>query len=116
MRHHVTIKKLGRERKVRSSLMRSLAEGLILRGKIKTTETKAKALRPYVERLVTIAKQNTVTARRLLISRLGTEKRAAKLVEDIAPKYKDRNGGYTRVIKLPARAGDASPMAFIEFV
>lgn len=116
MRHHVTIKKLGRERNVRNALMKSLAEGLILRGKIKTTETKAKALRPYVEKLVTIAKADTVTARRLISARLGGPKRGEKLFTHIAPKYKDRNGGYTRIVKVAPRISDASPMAFIEFV
>lgn len=116
MRHHVTIKKLGLEKKGREALMKSLAEGLIVRGRIKTTEAKAKALRPFVERLVTTAKKGTIASRRLLVTRLGTEKRAEKLFKDIAPKYIDRAGGYTRIIKAAPRKGDASPMAYIEFV
>jgi len=93
-----------------------LAEGLIKEGKITTTEARAKELRTFVEPLITRAKKGTLASRRLVISRLGTEARAKKLVDDIAPRYKDRQGGYTRVIKLPARKGDASPMAIIEFV
>lgn len=96
--------------------MRSLAESLIIRGRIKTTEAKAKALRPFVERLVTTAKKGSISARRLIVTRLGTEDRATKLFADIAPKYQDRPGGYTRIIKAAPRKGDASPMAYIEFV
>jgi len=116
MMHHNKTKKLGRKKNVREALIAGLAESVILRGRIKTTEAKAKALRPFVERLVTLAKKDTLASRRMIISRLGSEKRATKLFSDIAPKYKDRNGGYTRIVKLPARGGDASPMAFIEFV
>lgn len=116
MRHHVTIKKFGLEKKGREALMKSLAEALIVRGRIKTTEAKAKALRPFIERLVTTAKKGTIAARRLLVTRLGTDLRATKLFNEIAPKYQDRPGGYTRVIKAAPRKGDASPMAYIEFV
>jgi len=96
--------------------LRSLAEGLIKTGKITTTEARAKELRTFVEPLITKANKGTLASRRMVISRLGTEARAKKLVDDIAPRYKERAGGYTRVVKLPARKGDASPMAIIEFV
>jgi large subunit ribosomal protein L17 len=116
MRHHSNIRKFGRKTDGRRALLRSLAEGLITSGRITTTEAKAKELRPYVEKLITKARKQTLTARREVISTLGTEARAAKLFSDIAPRYADRAGGYTRIIKLPRRASDASPMAVIEFV
>lgn len=98
--------------------MRSLASSLILRGKIKTTEAKAKELRPMVEKLVTKGKNATMASRRLVSSNLGDSKEAEikKLFEEIGPRYKDRKGGYTRIIKLPRRLADGSPMAIIEFV
>jgi large subunit ribosomal protein L17 len=116
MRHHSTIKKFGREKNVRNALMRSLARNLIRDEKITTTLSKAKALRPYVEKLVTKARVATVTSRRLISSRIGVGAEAKKLVDVIAPKYKARAGGYTRIIKLPLRKLDAAAMAVIEFV
>lgn len=116
MKHHSKIRKLGRTRNVRRALIRSLAEALIISGKIKTTEAKAKELRPFIEKLLTKAKKGDLSAQRLIISRLGGEKQSFKLIQEIAPKYADRDGGYTRVIKLPARGGDGSSMAIIEFV
>lgn len=116
MKHHAKIRKLGRTRNVRKALIRSLAEALIENGKIKTTEAKAKELRPFIEKLITKAKNGDLASRRVVISRLHVESVAAKLFKDVAPKFKDRNGGYTRIIKLPTRAGDGSKMAVIEFV
>lgn len=118
MRHHNTIRKFGRVKKVREALLRLLARALILEGKIKTTEAKAKELRPFVEKLVTKAKNATLVSRRLLISRLGAvEKEPVKILIDvIAPKYKTRSGGYTRIIKIAPRKSDGSKMAVIEFV
>jgi len=116
MKHHAGMRKLGRERNARKALLRSLATNLIRDGRIKTTEAKAKELRPFIERLITHAKKDTISAKRLVASRLGGEAKSKKLFTDIAPKYADRNGGYTRVIKMPTRAGDESRMAFIEFV
>lgn len=116
MRHHNSNRKFGRETDARRALMRSLAEALIKSGKIKTTEAKAKELRPYVEKLVTRAKINTPANQRLLVSKLGTVARVKKLFAEIGPKYIDRAGGYTRVTKLTPRPGDRSPMAIIEFV
>lgn len=115
MRHHDKNSKFGRETGERKALMRSLAENLISHGRIKTTEAKAKALRPFVEKLVTSTRGGSLSGRRLAVSRLGTVKRADKLAE-VAPKYKDRTGGYTRIIKLPAREGDGSKMAIIELI
>lgn len=116
MRHGDNIRKFGRNRKQRTALMRSLANNLIISGKMETTLAKAKELRPYVEKLVTKAKKGDLSAKRQIISRLGNEDGMRKLVADIAPLYKERAGGYTRIIKLPRRLGDGSPMAFIEFV
>lgn len=97
--------------------MRSLALNLIEHGRIETTATRAKALRPYVEKLVTKARDNDLAALRLLIARLGGQEEAAKkLINEIAPQYKDRQGGYTRILKLPHRKSDATGMALIEFV
>ena len=97
--------------------MRSLARSLILKGKIKTTEAKAKTLRPFVEKLITKSKNDSVAVRRLISSRLGGEKVAtSKLFDTLAPKYKERDGGYTRITKLGTRVGDASREALIEFV
>jgi large subunit ribosomal protein L17 len=116
MKHHKAIRKFGRTTDVRRALIRSLAESLVLNGKIKTTEAKAKELRPFIEKLVTKGKKGDLAAQRLIISRLGTPRVAKKLINDIAPRYKERNGGYTRIIKLSPRSGDASKMAIIEFV
>jgi len=95
--------------------MKSLAFNLVAKEKIKTTEARAKELRPFIEKFVTRAKKDNLANRRLLIARLG-QQTAKKLFEKIAPKYKDKNGGYTRIIKLSLRKGDASKMAIIEFV
>lgn len=116
MKHHAGMRKLGRERNQRKALLRSLAVNLIRDGRIKTTEAKAKELRPFIERLVTHAKSDTISARRLVAARLGGESKATKLFTTIAPKFKDRQGGYTRIVKLSPRSGDQSPMALIEFV
>lgn len=116
MRHHVSNRKFGRETNQRAAFMRSLALALITNGKITTTEARAKELRPFVEKLVTKGREGTLASRRLIISRLGVVEGAEKLCDTISPKYKDRNGGYTRITKLPVRTGDASSMAVIEFV
>jgi len=96
--------------------MRSLARNLIRDEKITTTLAKAKAIRPYVEKLVTKAREGTVASRRLISSRIGVVSEVKKLVDTIAPKYKSRSGGYTRITKLPLRKLDAAAMAVIEFV
>lgn len=96
--------------------MRSLARNLIRDQKIKTTLPKAKELRPYVEKLVTKARTNNPATRRLLASKIQGLTEVKKLVDTIAPKYAERKGGYTRIIKLPNRDLDGSPMAMIEFV
>lgn len=116
MRHHSTKRKFGREKDQRNALMRSLARNLVNENRITTTLPKAKELRPYVEKLVTKALVGTLASRRTIISKLGGEEETKLLVDTIAPKYKDRKGGYTRIIKLNRRKLDAAPMAMIEFV
>jgi large subunit ribosomal protein L17 len=97
--------------------MRSLARSLVLHERISTTEAKAQALRPQVERLVTYAKKNTLASRRLAKSKLGSDEAVKKLFDTIGPRYKERNGGYTRVIKRARRgSNDARKLAYIAFV
>ena len=96
--------------------MRSLATSVILFEKVKTTKAKAKAVRPLVERLITKGKPGTVTARRQLVASLYGENAAKKVIEVLAPRYKDRKGGYTRITNLGRRDGDGAEMAQIEMV
>ncbi|MFT5037188.1 MAG: large subunit ribosomal protein L17 [Candidatus Azotimanducaceae bacterium] len=117
MQHAKKNRTLGRPRKQRTALMRGLAVSLIRDGKIQTTEAKAKELRPFAERLITYAKSGTVAARRMAATKLGepTDATIKKLFNEIAPTYKDRNGGYTRVIKM-GRTAAGRDEAVIEFV
>lgn len=115
MRHHNANRKFGRERNQRVALMRSLAYSLTLKGKIKTTEPKAKELRPYMEKLITLGKKQTLASRRILESRVG-KSAAKKIAKELASTYKERAGGYTRVVKMGPRVSDGSHMAIIEFV
>ena len=96
--------------------MRSLVLSLIVHGRIQTTITKARELRPFIERLLTRAKTPTLQSRRLLQSRIGSVRGTAHLINTIAPKYKDRQGGYTRIAKLGKMRKDGSSQAIIEFV
>ncbi len=117
MRHHVNVRKFGREKNQRIALMRGLVASLITHGRILTTEAKAKELRPKVEKMVTRAKNPTLANRRTLLSGLyNDEQVVTKLISDIAPKYTERPGGYTRITKVVQRVSDGSPMAVIEFV
>jgi len=119
MKHHKAIRKFGRDHAGRIALLRSLALSLIETEHIQTTEARAKELRPFIEKMVTRGRAADLASRRLIISRLGGvsgESGAKKLIDDIAPRYKERAGGYTRIVKLPRRGGDASKMAVIEFV
>jgi large subunit ribosomal protein L17 len=101
----------------RRALLRSLARALIIEERISTTEAKAKELRPYIERLVTYGKKNTLAARRLTIAKLGDKAAVKKLFDAIAPRYLERTGGYTRVVKRTARGtNDARKLAYIAFV
>lgn len=117
MRHHSNVRKFGRSKSQRESLLKGLMLALIAHGRIETTEAKAKELRPAIEKMITKANVGTLASRRLVTARLyNLTSEASKLIDTIAPKYKGRTGGYTRITKLPQRAGDASKMAVIEFV
>lgn len=115
MRHLKRGRKFGRTRKQRRALLRNLAYQLIMKGRIVTTEAKAKELRPMVEKVITRAKTPTLKNRRLLASKLPVPA-VKRALEAVAPSFAGRSGGYTRIIKLGPRKSDASKMAIIEFV
>lgn len=116
MKHNKKTPKLSLKAAPRKALLRSLVTSLVIHGRIKTTLPKAKALRGVVEKRITIAKKNDLAARRRLLSYIYNEKAVKKLLEEIAPKYLERKGGYTRIIKLENRKGDNAAMAIIELV
>jgi len=115
MRHANKGKKFGRTKDQRKAFMKSLAVNLIMRGKMKTTEARAKEMRGLVERLIAKTKAGDLTAVRYAHSYLD-KKSVAKLVKEIAPRYKERAGGYTRILKLGRRTSDTAPMVIIELV
>ncbi|MBI3627938.1 MAG: 50S ribosomal protein L17 [Candidatus Sungbacteria bacterium] len=115
MQHRRRGRIFGRKTDQRKAFMKSLVSALVLRRRIQTTEARAKELRPAVEKLVTKAKAGTLAKRRQIIS-ATSPKIAGILIEKIAPNYKDRNGGYTRIMKLGVRKSDAARLAIIEFV
>lgn len=116
MRHGVAHRKLGRTSAHRIAMLRNMAASLIKHEQIKTTLPKAKELRPYVEKLVTLAKHGGLSNRRLADARLGDDAQLIKLFDELASRYAGRDGGYTRVVKAGIRRSDATPMAIIEFV
>ena len=116
MRHRVGGRKLQRTSSHRQALFRNMAAALIKHEQITTTTAKAKELRPYVEKLVTLAKKGGLSNRRLAHARIMDEAQERKLFDVIAPRYADRNGGYTRVIKAGIRMSDSAAIAIIEFV
>jgi len=116
MRHRVGGRKLQRTSSHRAALFRNMAAALIKHEQITTTTAKAKELRPYVEKLVTLAKKGGLSNRRIAHSRIMDEVQERKLFDVLAPRYADRNGGYTRGIKAGIRQSDAAPIAVIEFV
>ncbi|HRP09957.1 MAG TPA: 50S ribosomal protein L17 [Terricaulis sp.] len=116
MRHGSGHKKLNRTASHRQAMFANMAASLIKHEQIVTTLPKAKALRPVVERLITLAKKGDLSARRLVLSRMRDETQTKKLFETIAPRYSARAGGYTRVLKAGFRYGDNAPLAVIEFV
>ena len=116
MRHGHSGRKLQRKSGHRAALLRNLAAALIKHEQITTTTAKAKELRPYVEKLVTLAKHGGLSNRRLAQSRLMDDAQLVKLFDVLAKRYADRNGGYTRIIKAGIRASDAAPISIIEFV
>lgn len=116
MRHKSGGRKLQRTSAHRTAMFRNMSASLIKHEQITTTLAKAKELRPYVEKLVTLAKRGGLANRRLAQSRLMDDTQLVKLFDVLAERYKDRSGGYTRVIKAGIRASDAAPVAIIEFV
>lgn len=116
MRHNIRGRKFGRTSSQRKSLLTGLAKSLLIHERIRTTLPKAKDLRPYVEKLITIAKTNTLANRRRLIAVLKDNKLASKMMTELATRYAARNGGYTRIIKAGFRLGDNAPVAIIELV
>lgn len=116
MRHKVGHRKLNRTGSHRIAMLRNMAASLIKHEQITTGVAKAKELRPYVEKLITLAKKGGLSNRRLAQSRLMDDAQLTKLFDVLATRYADRNGGYTRIIKAGYRASDASPMAIIELV
>ena len=116
MRHNMAGRKLNRTSAHRKAMFANLACALIKHEQIFTTLPKAKDLRPLVEKMVTLGKRGDLAARRQLIARLRDEKMADKLIATMGERYKERNGGYTRVLKAGFRYGDNAPMAIIEFV
>ena len=116
MRHNVKKATLGRKTAPRKALLRGFATSLVLYEKMKTTEAKAKFVRPYVEKMITLGKKNDLHARREILKKLYVESAVKKVLESLSPRYKDRKGGYLRVVKLGFRQGDAAKMVRIEFV
>lgn len=116
MRHKYGQRKLNRTSQHRQSLLRNLSASLIKHEQILTTVPKAKELRPYIEKLITLAKRGGLSNRRLAHARLQDDGQLVKLFDVLASRYSDRNGGYTRVIKAGIRASDAAPLAIIELV
>ena len=116
MRHRKAHRKLNKTSSHRKAMFRNMAAGLIKHEQILTTLPKAKELRPYIEKLITLAKKGGLSNRRLAMSRLMDETQLKKLFDTLGERYSDRDGGYCRVIKAGYRASDASPMAVIELV
>ena len=116
MRHGVAGRKLNRTSSHRKALLANMSAALIKHEQIMTTLPKAKELGPFVEKLITLGKKGHLHARRLAISKVRDKTMVAKLFDTLAPRYEDRHGGYTRIMKAGFRYGDAAPMAVIEFV
>lgn len=116
MRHRNKGRKLGRTASHRRATLRNLATSLFRHGRIETTTAKAKELRPYAERLITLAKRGDLHARRLAATKIQDREILGTLFDDIGPRFADRPGGYTRVLKLGNRKGDAAEMSLIELV
>jgi len=116
MRHLKRGRKLSRRKEHRVAMLANLAASLIKNGRVKTTDAKAKEVRPFVERMVTFAKRGDLHARRIVLTRLKDPLAVKKLFDEIGPQFTDRFGGYTRILKLGFRQGDNSPVSLIEFV
>ena len=116
MRHRMHGRRLGRSSSHRQAMLANMAMALVKHEQITTTLPKAKELRPYVEKLVTLGKRGDLHAKRLLIAQIRDDATASKLIDVLAPRYAERAGGYIRVLKAGFRQGDNAPMAVIEFV
>ena len=116
MRHHKTGRKLGRDSAHRKALYANLCGALIEHGRIRTTEAKAKEVRPIVEQMITLGKRGDVHAHRQAVAFLRSKSVAYALFNEVAPRFADRPGGYTRIVKIGPRNGDAAPMAYLELV
>lgn len=115
MRHLKQGRKLGRTAAHRKALIRNLVRALIQREQIRTTDAKAKELRRWADRMVTLGKRGTLHARRQAFAVLGSRKLVQRLFDEVAPRFQNRAGGYTRVLKLGLRKGDAAPLSVVEF-
>ncbi|WP_419769989.1 MAG: 50S ribosomal protein L17 [Candidatus Marinarcus sp.] len=116
MRHKHGYRKLNRTSSHRKALLKNLAIALIEREKIETTVPKAKELRRYIEKLVTTSRNADLNTHRLVFAALQSKEATKKIINEIAPKYEERKGGYTSIVKTRIRKGDATPMAYISFV
>jgi large subunit ribosomal protein L17 len=116
MRHRIKGRKLNRTAAHRKALLRNMATALLRHGRIETTAAKAKELRPFAERVITLAKRGDLHARRLAATKIQDREVLAKLFDEIGPRFAERPGGYTRILKLGTRRGDAAEMALIELV
>jgi large subunit ribosomal protein L17 len=116
MKHARAGKKLGRDASHRRALYSNLAGALITHGRIQTTEAKAKAVKPFAEKMITLGKRGDLSARRLALSELRSQDVVHELFAEVAPRFSDRPGGYTRIVKLGPRQGDAAEMVYLELV
>jgi large subunit ribosomal protein L17 len=116
VRHARTGKKLGRDSAHRRALYANLACSLIEHGRIRTTEAKAKAVKPYAEKMITLGRRGDLHARRQVLSELRSQEVVHQLFADVAPRMADRPGGYTRIVKIGPRQGDAADMVYLELV
>lgn len=116
MRHRIAHRKLNRTASHRKAMFANMSSSLVEHEQIVTTLPKAKELRPFVEKLITLAKKGDLNSRRIAIARMRNKEQAKKLFDILGPRYADRSGGYIRVLKAGYRYGDNAPMAVIEFV
>jgi large subunit ribosomal protein L17 len=116
VRHHRAGKKLGRDSAHRKALYANLACSLIEHGRIRTTEAKAKAVKPFAEQMITLGKRGDLSARRQAVAELRSQDVVKRLFDDVAPRFADRPGGYSRIVKLGPRQGDAADMVYLELV
>jgi large subunit ribosomal protein L17 len=116
MRHHRSGRKLGRDSSHRKALYSNLAGSLIEHGRIRTTEAKAKSVKPIVEQMITLGRRGDIHARRQALAYLRSQDVVYRLFSDVAPRFADRPGGYTRIVKIGPRQGDAADMVYLELV